>query len=85
AGLINKVVPDADLEATTKEWAEKLASGATRAIGLSKQLLNRGVTLDLAAFLDEEASAQALTSTSDDFKEGVRAFMEKRKPRFIGA
>jgi 2-(1,2-epoxy-1,2-dihydrophenyl)acetyl-CoA isomerase len=84
AGLINRVVPDASLEAATREWAEKLASGATRAVGLSKLLLNHGVTLDLATFLDEEASAQALNSQAEDFKEGVRAFMEKRAPDFKG-
>jgi 2-(1,2-epoxy-1,2-dihydrophenyl)acetyl-CoA isomerase len=83
-GLINKVVPDDELAATTAEWATRLATGATRAIGASKMLLNRGVTLDLAAFLDEEASAQALVSQTEDFTEGVRAFMEKRAPGLEG-
>ena len=83
-GLINRVVPDASLEDETRAFAEKLAAGATRAIGLSKTLLNRGVSLDLAAFLDEEASAQALNAVTEDFKEGVRAFMEKRPPDFKG-
>lgn len=83
-GLINKVVPDADLAGATKEWATKLAAGATRAIGLSKRLLNHSLEVDLAAALDEEASAQALNSQNEDFKEGVRAFMEKRPPEFKG-
>lgn len=83
-GLINAVVPDSELEARTREWAAKLAAGATRAIGLSKTLLNRGLALDLGAFLDEEASAQALNSSTEDFKEGVRAFVEKRAPDFKG-
>jgi 2-(1,2-epoxy-1,2-dihydrophenyl)acetyl-CoA isomerase len=83
-GLVNRVVPDAELGALTTEWAGKLAAGATRAIGLSKRLLNHSFEIDLASALDEEASAQALNSQNDDFKEGVRAFMEKRAPDFKG-
>lgn len=83
-GLINRVVPDDELAAATREWAEKLGAGATRAIGLSKRLLNHSYEVDLASALDEEASAQALNSQNDDFKEGVRAFMEKRPPEFNG-
>src|SRR5687767_2837009 len=54
-GLVNKVVPDAELAAVTTEWATKLAAGATRAIGLSKRLLNHSYEIDLASALDEEA------------------------------
>lgn len=83
-GLVNRVVPDAQLAAVTREWAEKLAAGATRAIGASKVLLNSAFDTDLQTFFEAEASAQALVSQSDDFKEGVRAFMEKRAPEFKG-
>jgi len=83
-GLFNKVVPDDELEAETNEWASKLAAGPTRAIGASKRLLNRALETDLKLGLDEEATAQAFNSTADDFKEGVRAFAEKRPPEFKG-
>jgi 2-(1,2-epoxy-1,2-dihydrophenyl)acetyl-CoA isomerase len=83
-GLINKVVPDAELEAETNEWATRLAAGPTRAIGASKRLLNRALETDLKLALDEEATAQAFNSTAEDFKEGVRAFAEKRPPEFKG-
>jgi 2-(1,2-epoxy-1,2-dihydrophenyl)acetyl-CoA isomerase len=84
AGLINKVVPAADLEQATREWAERLARGPTRSIGASKMLLNRALQTDLETALEEEATAQALVSQTQDFGEGVRAFAEKRDPDFRG-
>jgi len=84
AGLINKVVPRAGLEASTREWAERLARGPTRSIGASKTLLNRALQTDLETALDEEATAQAAVSQTRDFSEGVRAFAEKRDPEFHG-
>jgi len=83
-GLINRVVPDDSLEGATNEWASRLAAGPTRAIGFSKRLLNRAIDSDLAAALDEESAVQALNSLNADFKEGVRAFAEKRSPEFKG-
>jgi 2-(1,2-epoxy-1,2-dihydrophenyl)acetyl-CoA isomerase len=84
AGLINKVVPASDLEAATTAWAERLAKGPTRSIGASKMLLNRALQTDLETALEEEATAQALVSQTQDFGEGVRAFAEKREPDFRG-
>jgi len=84
AGLINKVVPASELEAATREWAERLARGPTRSIGASKTLLNRALQTDLETALEEEATAQALVSQTHDFGEGVRAFAEKRDPEFRG-
>ena len=83
-GLVNKVVPGASLEATAREWAEKAAQGPTFAIGMSKRLLNRSLESDLETSLDEEGMAVSLVTQSEDTKEGMMAFAEKRKPVFKG-
>lgn len=83
-GLVNRVVPAADLERVAKEWAGRLAQGPTFAIGLSKRLLNRSLQSDLDTCFAEEAFTQALVAHSDDMTEGIRSFMEKRSPAFKG-
>ncbi|HZR71125.1 MAG TPA: enoyl-CoA hydratase-related protein [Burkholderiales bacterium] len=83
-GLVNRVVPDGELEALAREWADRLAQGPTFAIGVSKRLLNRGTEVGLEASLEEEAYAQTIVSNSDDAKEGLASFREKRKPAFRG-
>ena len=83
-GLVNKVVPAAELEADAREWAERLAKGPTFAIGMSKRLLNRSLQADMDTLFAEEAFAQALVANSEDMREGIRSFMEKRPPAFKG-
>ena len=83
-GLVNKVVPAAELEKTVREWAERLAAGPTFAIGLSKRLLNHSLAADLDTLFAEEAFTQALVANSEDMREGIRSFMEKRPPAFKG-
>jgi len=83
-GLVNKVVPAAELDAAAREWAERLAQGPTFAIGMSKRLLNRSLESSLETCLEEEGMAQSLVTQSEDTKEGMRAFMEKRSPSFTG-
>ena len=68
----------------TWEFADGRASTYTFAIGVSKRLLNRGTETGLEASLEEEAWAQTIVSGSDDAKEGLAAFREKRKPVFHG-
>ena len=63
---------------------ETLAVSATVAVGLTKRLLNTGVALDLHTHLANEAFALELSSRSQDFKEGLLAFTEKRPPEFKG-
>jgi 2-(1,2-epoxy-1,2-dihydrophenyl)acetyl-CoA isomerase len=83
-GLVNRVVPAAELEKTTRALAARIAAGPPTALGLAKALLNRSATVDLATALGFEAYAQAQTITTEDHAEGVRAFFEKRPPRFTG-
>jgi 2-(1,2-epoxy-1,2-dihydrophenyl)acetyl-CoA isomerase len=83
-GLVNKVVPAAELEATVADWATRLAKGPTKAIGLAKWLLNRSLDSDRQTAFDEEAWAQELASRTEDFNEGVQAFIERREVSFKG-
>src|SRR5438094_7210729 len=84
-GLVNRVVHAADLAATTRELAEKIAAGPPLALRLDKQALNRAASSDLAAALEVEALSQGLAIASDDHREGVAAFFDKRPPKFSGA
>ena len=83
-GIVNKVVPGAELEAATREWATRLASGPTKAIGWSKQLLNDASEVDRRTLLVTEAMLVELNVQTLDSKEGVASFMERRPPEFKG-
>ena len=84
-GLINRVVPDDRLEGEAAELLARLANGPTRSYAGSKQLLNRRLYADLAGQLDAEAETQRQQGRSQDFVEGVTAFVEKRPAKFTGA
>ncbi len=83
-GLINRVVPAAELHAAADEWALRLANGPTKAVSLAKWLLNRSLDSDRKAAFEDEAWAQELASRTDDFNEGVQAFIERRDVQFRG-
>jgi 2-(1,2-epoxy-1,2-dihydrophenyl)acetyl-CoA isomerase len=83
-GLVNKVVPSAELEQATMELASKLAKGPTKTIGLIKRTLNKSLASDLDTLLDYEATVQEIASLTEDHKEGVQAFLEKRAAEFKG-
>ncbi len=83
-GLVNRVAPPADLEGATHEMALRLAKGPTKAIGLAKRAMNRALTMDLEQILDYEMYAQETAGASDDYQEGVAAFLEKREAKFDG-
>ncbi|MDP9335249.1 MAG: enoyl-CoA hydratase-related protein, partial [Actinomycetota bacterium] len=83
-GIVNKVVPAAELPDATKEWAERLASGPTKAIGWSKKLLHDASELARRDLLEEEAMLVELNSSTEDSQEGVAAFRERRPPEWKG-
>ena len=83
-GLIWDVVDDAALMATATETARKLASGPTLALARIKGALAQAGGNDLSTQLDVERDYQRLLGRSDDFREGVAAFLAKRKPDFKG-
>jgi 2-(1,2-epoxy-1,2-dihydrophenyl)acetyl-CoA isomerase len=83
-GLINRVVPNQELEKAAMEWAEILAKGPSFAIGLAKQALWKNLSGDLEAALRVEAESQKICLQSSDHQEAVKAFVEKRDPVFQG-
>ncbi|HEX5067893.1 MAG TPA: enoyl-CoA hydratase-related protein [Myxococcota bacterium] len=84
-GLVTRVVPDADLQAEAAALAVELAQGPTRAYGVVKSLLAETFSTAYEAQLEHEARGIAAMAGAPDGQEGVRAFVEKRAPRFTGA
>jgi enoyl-CoA hydratase/carnithine racemase len=83
-GLFNKVVPEEKLLEEAMGWARRLADGPSFALGMTKELLNGELSLDLHSALDNEARAQAVCMQTKDFREAYEAFTQKRPPRFTG-
>lgn len=83
-GLVNRVVPDGELDKTAREWATRLAAGPTRALALTKQLVNASLDGDRASAFAAEAAAQEINMTTEDAREGLRAFVERREAEFRG-
>ncbi|MEP6944713.1 MAG: enoyl-CoA hydratase-related protein [Acidobacteriota bacterium] len=83
-GMINRVVPVDDLAIEAAKFAEKLAAAPTGSVGRIKRMLNASFSNDLNAQLALEHDCQIQSGRSDDFKEGVAAFFEKRRPNFTG-
>jgi len=83
-GLVNRVVPDGELSTVAREWAERLAAGPTRALALTKQLVNASLDSDRATALSAEATAQEINMTTADAQEGVASFVARRHPTYRG-
>jgi 2-(1,2-epoxy-1,2-dihydrophenyl)acetyl-CoA isomerase len=83
-GAIHRAVPASELDEAVADVVDRLASGPTVALGLTKWLLDAGASAELHAQLANEAFALELSSRTEDFREGLAAFREKRAPRFEG-
>ncbi len=83
-GIVNRVVPDAELDKFVGEWAAKLAAGPPIALQLTKRMITSGLAQSMSEALHWEAMAQSVTSTTQDTQEAMRAFVEKRSPVFKG-
>lgn len=83
-GLVNKAVPANQLDELVMKYASYFANAPTKAIGLIKKMLNKSTTATLDEMLEYEAYCQEIAGNSNDHREGVTAFMEKRKAKFTG-
>jgi 2-(1,2-epoxy-1,2-dihydrophenyl)acetyl-CoA isomerase len=83
-GLVNKVIPDADFRAAVDELVTQLAKGPTRAFGRAKRLLHLGSHESLETQMEHESELIALSGMTEDFREGITAFLGKRKVSFRG-
>jgi len=83
-GLVNRLVPRVELQAALEEWAGRLATAPTKAIGVAKWLTNRALDVDRATALHDEAMAQELITNTADATEGVASFVERRPADFKG-
>jgi 2-(1,2-epoxy-1,2-dihydrophenyl)acetyl-CoA isomerase len=83
-GLVNRTVPDDQLAGETRALAERIAKGPPIALARMKQNLNLGLHSDYATLLDAEAEGMIMTGITEDSREALKAFLEKRTPTFHG-
>jgi enoyl-CoA hydratase/carnithine racemase len=83
-GLVTEVVPDAELMSRAREWAERLAAGPPIAIRITKRMMYKQLTMSLDNALEDAALGTLVANYTEDVKEGIAAFHEKRPPNFKG-
>jgi 2-(1,2-epoxy-1,2-dihydrophenyl)acetyl-CoA isomerase len=83
-GLVNRVVAPDQLDALVADWADRLAAGPPLALSMTKRLLSNSFSLSMDEALEAEGMAQSVNSGTEDTAEAIRAFLEKREPKFKG-
>lgn len=83
-GLVNRVVPEEELDNVVGEWATRLAAGPPIALAMTKRMLNRAFEQSFEQALDDEARCQTVNFGTQDTIEAITAFLQKREPRFNG-
>jgi 2-(1,2-epoxy-1,2-dihydrophenyl)acetyl-CoA isomerase len=83
-GLVNRVLPDGELDAFVDGWAKRLAAGPPIALALTKRMLNNAMNVTMEEALDDEGAAQTVNFGTKDTLEAMEAFMQKREPKFKG-
>ena len=83
-GIVNRVVPAAQLDGFVDDWARRLASGPPVALSLTKTMLNNSLMVSMDQALEDEARSQNVNFATADFREAVAAFLQKRDPAFKG-
>jgi len=83
-GLVNRVVAASQLDAFVADWADRLAAGPPLALAMTKRLLTNSFSMTMDEALEAEGMAQSVNSGTEDAPEAIRAFLEKREPRFKG-
>ena len=83
-GLVNRVLPPGELDAFVNDWAARLAAGPPVALSLTKRLLTNSFNMSMDEALEAEGMAQSVNTATEDTAEAIRAFLEKRDPKFKG-
>jgi len=83
-GLVNRVVPATQLDACVLDWADRLAAGPPLALSMTKRLLTNSFSMSMDEALEAEGMAQSVNAGTEDTPEAIRAFLEKREPKFKG-
>ena len=83
-GLVNRVLPASEVDAFVTDWADRLAAGPPLALSMTKRLLSNSFSATMEEALEAEGLAQTVNGGTEDTAEAIRAFLEKREPRFKG-
>jgi enoyl-CoA hydratase/carnithine racemase len=83
-GLVNRVLPDSEVDAFVDDWASRLAAGPPIALAMTKRMLDNSMQVTLEEALDDEGVAQTVNFGTSDTMEAMKAFLEKREPKFEG-